>query len=776
MNRTLDDAWEFGGGLAGLAPTTAWMVLIGLGTLCLVYSWWAYRRAERAVAGLKRAILVGLRFAFFGTLLVCLANPSRIERVTVEPPSPAPPDARRLAVVVDRSDSMTRADNRGRTRLDDALAGWRRLVPAAQTAYAQFDHFSVAADLRPAKSLEDAAARKEATGETRLFQSVSSLLERPPGSRPHGVVVLTDGVDTTFEQDGKLRDAALAAGVPLFFVAGSNRSDRPEPFFRIREWRAPTSVAHHSDFTIEATVESFSREDRTVPLSLWQGDKRVGFGNVALNTGPNLVPVTYKISAGEPGVLDFVLRLGPDATSPIAAQSATRVLGDKKVKLLFYQGALDWGFRYFIDALRTDTNFEFTTVLNPAVGLTMTRSSKDAPMKVGDLPSDPAALADYDCVVLAHLYPRQLNLSQQKALVEFARRGGSVLFVSPDAEALPQFRSSQLADLLPVVFAAEAMSQPIPGQTARRERPLPQLGRKNQFDGTETRREAVKLTSLELTSAGQASPIFALAGGAETARLVPHFLEYTKVSAAKPGAEVLAVHPSDTDPSGNPRVLLATQPFGSGQTALLATDGLWRWKLAEKSTARTVETFWQQLLLAVGKATPIDKQVTFTNAPSRVLVGERVTVLLAAEQMPTLTVRTGSAAAEKLVVTASTQPNAQWQATWKPEIAGPWELTASLPQSLPTRIFPTVVAEAKGELAGTPTAIEPLRALASATGGALLSRDPPAVWRPAKQTIERGQPYVSERRQLRWNEWWVLAFALGAFATELILRRTWRLV
>jgi hypothetical protein len=772
MNPTSIYHWEFGGPLAGLPPDQAWLILLAMVGLCAVLAWLSYRFAVVVLSLPQRALLVALRTIFLGALLLCLANPVQIERKTAEPPPPppaAPPagPTGRLVVLVDRSDSMTTADNRGRTRLDDALATWRRFEPVARPIYAETQYFSFAGDLKPAASLAEAITRTGGTAETHLYESITAALKKPKEERPNAIVVLTDGVDTSGEPEAMVRDDALAAGVPVHFVAGTNR-DRPEPFLRVREWSAPSVVLRDTEFVVETSFEAFSREDRTVPYSLWRGDLRIESDTLTLTTGPNLVPRSFRISAGKPGPLELSLKLGEGSDARVVARSETSVLPVRPITVLVFQGALDWGLRYFTDALRTDPSFELLTVVNPALGVVLARSAKPGGAVVGKLGDDAAKLQAVDCIVLARVYPQLLDDAQQKALVDFVRAGGTVLFTNPDPEAVAQFTGSRLAQLLPVVFdAADAAGAQKGDRKASRSR---------RGSGA-----AGSLTPFALTEAGLASPIFVQASAAGRTRLVPKFSEFVPVSRLRPGAEVLAVHPTARAPdTGQSYILLATQTFGRGHTAILTTDGLWRWKMSEPSDARVVETFWQQLLLAIGRRTERE-HIHFVNMPAQVKVGEVVALRLAgvaADTTPVVVAKLPDGRGARITPTSTGDAAAPWRINWKPSQPGPWEFVAAVEGDVRTYFFTTAVTDPTGELARTPTAVDALRALAASTGGLLLADKLPFAWRTDTKSEQstKAEPIVTETRHLLWNNWTLLWVALGAFSLELILRRLWKLL
>lgn len=777
MTELESSGWVFGGPLAELPPAIAWSLLAIGSVIGIALVWTRYRSSVRPLRRPHGITLALLRVALVGLLLLCLANPVRVER---SPSKIADPSARtkpRLAVVVDRSDSMTQPDSRNRSRLDDARTNWRRLEAAAEKHFGVTRYFSLADDLRPANSLVEATARTGATHETRLYRSLATLLNESPAERPDAVVVLTDGVDTSSDPDTLLRDAAMATGVPIYFVPGSNRSARPEPFVRVREWRAPPNALPNSEFSLEATVEAYSRADRKVPFSLWQAGQVISRGEFELTRGPNLVSRSFIVSASEPGPVEFALRIGHGDTAPFAARGLTQVLPprEKKIRVLVFQTALDWGLRYFTHALRTDPAFEFSTFVTPDLGLTISGASQPGAAKLGQLPGDAKALAEFDCVVLVRVDPARITPDQQTALVDFARKGGCVLFMSPDATTMPRFAGSPLLTLLPVELPTDMPVPPTAPAPPSRDVLTKQITRSAKGAPSPP---IEKLTPFALTESGHASPIFARAATRGSGQITPRFRDYVALHRAKPGTEVLAVHPTGKDASsGKPHILLAVQAFGSGRSALLTTDTLWRWKMDEPSESAVVATFWQQLLLAIGRQ---DKtgSLRFLDTPAQVRVGQSTALKIggvAHEQLPAVTAKSPDGRSIALPVQRTENGDLPWALAWMPDRSGVWEISAAVQGANPAIIFPVVMPEATTELAQSLPALEGMRALARETGGALLSHEAPPAWR--EDSSERQlEPTSSTRVYLSWNNWYVLSAMLGCFALELILRRIWKLL
>ncbi len=146
-------------------------------------------------------------------------------------------------------------------------------------------------------------------------------------------------------------------------------------------------------------------------------------------------------------------RAGAGEAQQIVA-CTTQVVERTKVEVLYYQGALQWGYRYLLAALEGDPSFHMTSILNPSLDVRMTTGSPGHDV-LPDLPDDARALKPFGIVVLAHVFADRLTDRQQRALAEYARGGGGVLFIAPDTAATQRFAGTALEGMLPVVFEPE---------------------------------------------------------------------------------------------------------------------------------------------------------------------------------------------------------------------------------------------------------------------------------------------------------------------------------
>ena len=762
--------WQFGGWLRHWPAPLAWGVLLALSFSMLFLVVWLYRRTLRTLPLGAKLLLTALRVAIGLLLFLCLANPARVERT---PRGITLHDS--LAVVVDGSDSMTAPDGRGTTRLAAAVRIWKQHESEAHTAFPKTAYRRFAVSTNAAASLEEAAQPKAPGTETRLYEALHQTLADSPGA----VVCLTDGLDTTSGDAASLAADAQRRGVPLYFVPGSNRS-RGNESMSIREIKAPSQVLRLTEFTASTLLAVVSRREQTIPVELWSGETRFARTELPVHAGVNTLPWSVPISAKEAGPMPLEFRLGTGDKQQIVA-CTTQVVDHEKVEVLYYQGAMQWGYRFLLAALESDPSFHITSILNPALGVQMTAGGADHAI-LPDLPDDARDLKRFQIIVLAHAFADRLTTPQQRALVEYARAGGGVLFIAPETEATQRFAGTELEQMLPVVFASPNAGRSQDDLAGRLREQLAEVntGEDDALFASSSRRQTLpRLQPFALPPGAKQSRTTALFEHSAPADL-PKFSNSARVAAVKPGADVLAVRASNTvsASAAPPRVLLARQPFGGGFTAALTTDLLWRWKMSLPSTSRAAETFWQQLLLSLAPPPGTGlRLVKLTEKPS-VNSGARFRVEgpTSMAAAPAVQAVSPTGQSTPLALHADPAPDADrsvWTTDLTPNVAGRWEVRATDPNRNFARMtFFVSEKPAAAENFDLPPDLEGLRQLAQSTGGALIGDEPIFQDRVAS-TPEGSQP---RRVQPLWNSGWLLGLMLALYGTELIVRRLHRLL
>lgn len=748
MNPQFD--WQFGGCLRGFPPHQAWAIVAVCAVVGLAAVVWLYRRTLRPLSPGARITLVGFRAAIVLLLLLCLANPARLEN-----DRPPVPGRKTLAVIVDRSASMSLPDARRSTRLAAALRVWNQHESEAAKAFSQIKFYRFATGLITAANLNEAVDAAEPGPETRLYSALRQALD----ANPDTIVCLTDGLDTTGNSRDELTGEALRRNVPLYFVAGINQLQpaRAGEVMDIHEIKVPAKVLRQTQFAASALFKVTSPQNSELPVELWSGETRLASASLSVRPGQNILPWTVTVTAGEAGTMPLEFRAGKDF--PLAAGCTVAVADHKTVDVLYYQGALQWGYRFLRLALAGDADFRLTSILNPALNVQVSSGTTGAPTWP-DLPETADQLKRFQVVILAHVFVNQLTARQQAALVEYVNGGGAVVFIAPDDQAAGGFAGSALEQMLPVVFAsapaddqnpdAGVLSVQIAGPQAAQSQSLPDL----------------KPFALPAgTSHSAVSAVFDQSGDG-----LPQYVQNVAVRAVKPGAEILAVsRPTD---GSEPQVLLARQQFGNGFAVAMMTDLLWRWKLSLPSDSRALERFWQQLLLSLApvsgeglRLTKLTESPT-TNAP----VALQVTGSLAGAPPKVVLVSPGKETRPLTLQPAPGEENG-WTASFIPTVGGTWQVAATGTGNTSARlVFPVAENPASAEMRNQPPDVDGLRQLAEATGGGLIEAAP--VFQPLDATVVSGLVHV---RPL-WNSSALLGMLLGLYGLELIVRRRFKLL
>jgi hypothetical protein len=737
--------WQFGGWLRGWSAPAAAALLAAFGVAGLVYVVWLYRRTPGQLTPRARRWLVGLRVAVVLLLLLCLANPERVEK-TAPPKNPA----RTLTVLVDRSASMSEPDHRGGTRLAAAVRRWRQAEPAAKQSFAVVNYRRFANDVKPASSLDDAVNTGAPGSETHLFAALRQAL----AENPTAIVCLTDGLDTSADDAGTFAAEAVARGVPIYFVPGENHL-LPGTSLELREAKAPARVLRQTQFTATAVIETAVAQDQELAAELWINGKKTASTRLAERAGRNTLSWPVTVDSGEPGPLTLEFRAGDQSTSCVAD-----VLESTTMEVLYYQGALQWGYRFLRGALESDPSFRLTAILNPALQVQLTAANSAV---LTDLPEDAAELRRFQIVILAHVFADQLTPRQQQALVDYVRGGGGVLFISPDTTATAGFSGTVLEGMLPVVFA----TQNDPANAAVRQMQF-QLSANAAQSGDEMFAGGSQAITLKpfAPPPGAARLVAGRLFAGTNGETVPQFAANAKVRAVKPGAETLAVSGGSA-----PEVLLARQQFGDGFAAALTTDLLWRWKLSLPARSHAVEKFWQQLLLSLAPGSGAGLSVRkLTSSPA---VNAPAWFAVNAEHAPALEAVSPAAARQRLTVTDAATPDGPvWRASLTPTTVGRWEVRATdAAGRLAHVVFPVGEKSLSAELLNLPADVAGMKQLAESTGGTLVE-----AGTEFQTPLEAAAPPPAKTPEPLWNSSLWLMVILGLYAAELIARRRCKLL
>jgi len=768
--------WQLGGWL-GLPAGLFWILLLVVAATGVALAFWFYSQTLRKLTWQQRVILVTLRSGFFILLLLCLASPARVEQVYDSNHDPRP-----LAVVVDHSASMTTPDSRAATRLSNAIRTWKTVEPDALHSFPSLRYFRFSPALTDEPDLESAASDTPPGTDTPLFASLDQVLKSSSTGGFGGIVCLTDGLDTTAQTPEQLTAHALQNHTPLYFAVGQNQQAAQESLL-VRELNVPGQVLRKSQFTATTVVEAHALRDRDVPLELWQDDHSVAQTTVHLHRGANLVPWNVPVDSGEPGLVHLSAHLGDGAEQETVA-AAVRVADKQPVHILFYQGTLDWSYRFINTALQGDASFQITGLFNPDLQLTQIAATAGQPT-LPAMPDAATGLQPFQIVVLSNVYADQMTAAQQVALVDYVKGGGGLLMLISDNTMAQTFSGTVLESMLPVIFESPLKNAEDDSALRNFQDTMHAIG------GANADRETEFATDAQVDSGLPPMKGFALPANATRSDLadlfgstaggmlknLPQFVTFARVKGTKAGAEILADHPEEKDSANQPRSLLVSQRYGQGHVTALLTDGLWRWKLSLPSTSHDPQVFWQQLFLALYRQESAQGSMRFSQQPFFASLGQNSAFRIGGIQgtdapVVTATAPSGATQTVPVQIDASTH---SFTFAFNPTEAGKWRIDAVANGGAQLETLLRVSGVSHGdELSGLPPDLDGLRKLAESTGGSLLNDGTPDNW--AQAGAPNLTTLVSKRSQPLWDRWAILALALGFYAAELIWRRRAKLL
>lgn len=534
------------------------------------------RRLRRQGVGRWRAACLGLlRAAALAIVVLLLGRPVRDR-------GPEPAGRPVVAVLLDRSRSMglqeaggtryARAESFARTGLLPALdsAGFR-VEPVLFAESAR----SSAASAWPAASPDGHATDLGAA----IVHALSAT--SPP---PVAVVALSDGAANESASNRGALAGLVDSGAP-FLGVGFGR-DAGLASLSLRRVEAPVSVAPAQRFQVSAQLQAAAEgELPDFDLVLLRDGRFQEKKHVAGSRGSRFWSESFRVAEPEEGIHDYgvelVLPQRPDLVSASTTGSArVQVAQEREFRVLYVQGALTWDFKFIGRALRSDPGVKVTGLSRTSRQSVFRQNVESAGELDKGFPETLEGIAPYRVVVLSDLKPADLTPAQQDVVARFAGElGGGVLLLGGPASFDASWQGSRLEQLLPVTF------DPAPGVQGL-DRPF----------------------HLVLTPEALRHPVFQVADGKSpeaTWAALPTFTQYGRVLAAKPAATVWATHDQDLGPNGR-RILIASQPYGAGLSAVVCVQSLWRWRLARDAEPQQFDRFWRQLFRFLGQASRQD--------------------------------------------------------------------------------------------------------------------------------------------------------------------------
>ncbi len=729
-----------------------WQAGLPLAVAALAWMVWACRR-ERVTWG-RTAILTGLRAAALLTLAFLAARPAWVSRERVGQAS------RDVALLFDRSESMSLEEG-AKTRYQQALAFAREsLLPSIKEAGLNPKALLFDEQAEPATGgqLNAAAARGRRTN---LGRAIARAVENsaPP---PLAVIALTDGIANENADNSRGLLALVENRTP--FIGLGLGSDTGARTLSLRLVDAPTSIPTNTLFRVSAELEMASEEELPpFDLVLMRDGLVAQKRLIQPGKGTRVWLESFQVSEPAEGVRQYTVQFLPPTAPGLKcansiASTTVQVSSEKELRILYVQGALTWDYKFAAWALKGDPSVRLTGLTRTSRQSIFRQNVETSDELLRGFPTTMDEIAPFRVVVLANLSPADLAPAQQELLARFCGElGGGVLMIGGPATFNPAWQGSRLEQVLPVTFASSAGVQGL-------DRP---------FNWRPTE-EALR------------HPLFQLAGDRSSREIwsrLPPFLQYGRVNAPKPGAMIWVEHPEDEGPVGK-RILMASQRFGAGVSAVICVQNFWRWRLARESETQYFDRFWRQLLRFLSEPSRQEIVIQLADQELRPEADVRVTV----EKKPLPSDLPGPpqrfllkiAETERNVFEQSLEltPGRPVETSFRADKAGLYRITVMDAQKKVVGSRSVEIRDFNVEFAQTARNMETLRQWASLSGGlAFAVEDCPSgasLVARIREKVEEARRFRPLRQPAGVNVWTLLLVA-GALAGEWTLRKRWNL-
>ncbi len=551
-------------------PDWRWLAAgAAVATIVLSASYYGARgRAGTAV----RMFLLTLRWLAVALVLGCLLDPQWVEKIDH-------PQKARLAVLIDTSKSMATQDVPG-GRLGAARDWAQHYLYKNRPGNVEVAAFTFSQNVAPLANLNAASP----TGAvTELATALENLLAAPTDDPLTGVVLFSDGIETSTRSPEIVARQFRRKGIPIHTVVTGTTNDMKDVV--IENVQVRRAVPNQAPTRVALSLRSAGFPNQAVSVQIRRDRDVVATKDIRLNGAAQQVEMEF--TPRQKGFQVYEVSIAPLKgewlTTNNRRKFALEVI-DPTIHVIYMEGTPqqnsspmpEW--KYLRDALQSDPDIKVTTLYRQKGNNGQFLNTVDADPDTGDriypvehpthgFPRTLAGLLEYDVIIhsdikIASFTPEQLG--NMDKLVE-QHGGGFIMIGGNSAFGKGGYHQTILDRIIPVAMESS--------------------------DDSEAR-------ELQLTVPRNAwnHPLVAFSDDrAETQRIwttkFPSLYGMNRVERAKPGATVLA---EEGGPGGN--VLIAVQEIGKGRSMAFTSD-------TTRSWGRDFETIWGEPIHPSGRLT-----------------------------------------------------------------------------------------------------------------------------------------------------------------------------
>jgi uncharacterized membrane protein len=492
-----------------------------------------------------------------------------------------------VAILLDSSASMALTEN-GKTRMQQAQAllseeGLEELADIYDIL-----PYAFADETIELNSFSELPNPGDASN---IGTSIVQTLREASNTSLGALILISDGADNSGSIDAATLSEIISYGVPIHAV-GIGRESIPEDL-ELANVQLPQSALPGT--TLSAGLSIIHDQGGLTRVKVYNGDELISTEEIELSPTQNMTTAFIDVEVSEPGELDLRFSLDPvNGENNLVNNSRAQVVDvpDGQYRILYIEGEPRWEYKFMQRALDEDPSVQLSTLLRVTPNKFYRQGIDDPEQLAEGFPVERSELFSYDALIIGSVELAEFNEEQQQMIHDFvSERGGSLMMLAGlNGLGLGGWSESVVSEVLPARLSAD--------------------------DAAFVRQQAKVIP----TPNGLASPILLLSDSAsenlERWNDLPNIADYQSIGPLRPAATTLL----EIEVNGELQPLLVTQPYGRGQSYIMATGGTWRWQMSMPLEDMSHETFWRQLArgLVVNSPLPFELSTRIDNEEIRV--------------------------------------------------------------------------------------------------------------------------------------------------------------
>ena len=651
-----------------------------------------------------------------------------------------------VAVLLDSSASMALIEN-GETRMDQAQALLSKEGLEELADIYDILPYAFAGEVTELNAFAELPNPGDASN---IGSSIVQTLREASNTSLGALILVSDGADNSGNIDAATLSEIVSYAVPIHTV-GIGREAIPEDL-ELTSIQLPQSALPGT--TLSAGVSIIHDQGGMTRIKVYNGDELINTEEIELNANQNMTTAFIDVEVSEPGELDLRFTLDPvNGERNLANNSIAQVVDvpDGNYRILYIEGEPRWEYKFMQRALDEDPSVQLSTLLRVTPNKFYRQGIDDPDQLAEGFPLERSELFAYDALIIGSVELAEFNEEQQQMIHDFvSERGGSLMMLAGlNGLGLGGWSESVVSEVLPVRLAAD--------------------------DAAFVRQQAKVIP----TPSGLASPILLLsdnpAENLERWNELPNIADYQNLGSLRPAATTLL----EIDVNGELQPLLVTQPYGKGQSYIMATGGTWRWQMSMPLEDMSHETFWRQLArgLVVNSPLPFELSTNIENEEIRVRAqvrdpdaeenqGLAVSAVVSSEYGPAMTLE---------LLPSSNQPGV-YEASFNPADTGLFSIEAiSRVGNTPVSSVRSAIRyEQNQEAFAIRQNRDLLENLAAVTGGQYWQAQ---NWDELPEAISYSTAGITEQDiRYLWDAPIIFILLILLKAAEWLLRRRWRTI